>query len=81
MRCFFNLSGSVIDPDDEGAEIASLAEARLEAVRDLSICLRDEPHLVWQGEELRMDVTDHNRMILCTVIVLGIDAPAAMPLR
>lgn len=77
MRYFFNLAGAVLDPDKEGVELDTLVDARKEAVRDLGVYIRDQPHLIWSGEELRMEVTDANRLILCTVIVFGIDAAAS----
>jgi hypothetical protein len=33
MRYFFNLAGAVYDPDNEGTELASMADARIEAVK------------------------------------------------
>jgi hypothetical protein len=78
MLCFFNLAGAIYDPDVEGIEIGSIADARLEAVRFIAEFIRDRPDLVWAREEVRVEVTDANQLILFTVIVLGVDAPATL---
>jgi hypothetical protein len=77
MLCFFNLAGAVYDPDVEGIEMASIGDARVEAARFAGELIRDQPHLAWAGEEMRVEVTDANQLILFTIIVLGVDAPAA----
>lgn len=78
MLCFFNLAGAVYDPDAEGMEMSSLASARIEAARFIGKYVRDKPDVVWGGEEIRVEVTDANRLILFTIIVLGVDAPASL---
>ena len=39
--------------------------------------IRDRPDLVWTGEEVRVEVTDENQLVLSTVIVFGVDSAAA----
>jgi phage terminase large subunit-like protein len=78
MLYFFNIAGAAYDPDVEGFELASMGEARLMAAKHAGELLRDRPGLVWQGEELRVEVTDSNQLVLFTVIVLGVDAPAGV---
>jgi hypothetical protein len=75
MQCFFNLAGAVYDPDVEGIEMPSLGDARIEAARYIGEVIRDRPNLVWAGEEVRVEVTDSQQLILFTIIVLGVDAP------
>ena len=77
MLCFFNLAGAVYDPDVKGLKMPSLVEARLEAARYIGEVIRDRPNLVWAGEEVRVEVTDDRQLVLFTVIVLGVDAPAS----
>jgi hypothetical protein len=77
MLCFFNLAGAVYDPDVEGIELASIGDARIEAARFAGELIRDQPNLAWAGEEMRVEVTDTNQLILFTIIVVGVDAPAA----
>ena len=76
MRYFFNIAGVVSRPDDEGHELSSLSDARIEAVRFASEYLRDRPELVWMGEEFRVEVCDDKNRCLFTFIAVGVDAPA-----
>lgn len=75
-RYFFNEMGGTYKKDDDGLEFASLADARLEAVRYLGEVLRDQPDVVWAGEDFRVEVTDANEFVMFTAMVVGIDAPA-----
>ena len=71
MRYFFNLAGAVHDPDNEGVELVNLGLAREYAVRAAADYMRDHPDVVWLGEEIRLDVTNEDRLILFTLIVSG----------
>lgn len=81
MRFYFHLAGAVADPDNEGQELASLSVARTVAVRSAAELIRDQPDVVWVGEEVRIEVTDVNQLVLFTVIVLGVDSPAAAGMK
>jgi hypothetical protein len=76
MLCFFNLAGAVYDPDNEGAEVATIDQARILAAQAVAEVIRDRPDIVWAGEEVRMEVTDERQMVLFTIMVVGVDAPA-----
>ncbi|MGZ3258786.1 MAG: DUF6894 family protein [Croceibacterium sp.] len=77
MRYFFNLAGAVYDPDKQGHELADLAAARFLLVELAADMLRDRPQLAWTGEEFRVEVTNSDRLLLFTVIVIGVDAPVS----
>ena len=77
MLYFFNLAGAIYDPAVEGIELPSLKAARLEAVRYIAEIIRDRPDVVWAGEEVRVEVTDAQQLVLFTVIVFGVDAAAS----
>jgi hypothetical protein len=77
MRFFFNLAGAVYDPDNEGIELESMSAARIMAAQSAAELIRDRPELVWMGEEARVEVTYSNQLLLFTVIVIGVDSPAA----
>jgi hypothetical protein len=81
MRFYFHLAGAVQNPDNEGIELASISEARTMAVQSAAELIRDRPHVVWAGEEVRLEVTDSNQLLLFTVIVFGVDAAAAANMR
>lgn len=76
MRYFFNLAGVVNSSDNHGLELSSLAEARIEAVKFAAEYLRNDPNLIWLGEEFRVEVTTETNQMLFTFISLGVDAPA-----
>ena len=73
---FFNLAGALYDADVKGIELPSMGAARIMAAQHAGEILRDRPDVVWQGEELRVEVTDAQQLVLFTLIVLGVDAPA-----
>lgn len=78
-RYFFNLAGAVHDPDDEGIELGNLNEARHEAVKFAAEYIRDRPEIVWSGDELRLEVTNSDKLLQFTLIMFGVDAPVSGP--
>ena len=46
-----------------------------------AISVQEHPELVWSGSTFRVEVSDHTGMLLSTVIILEIEAPAARGLR
>ena len=80
-RFFFHHTDGGFDPDNEGTELPDLATARVEAVRYAAEVVRDRPDEVWSGETFRIEVSDEHGMLLCTVVILGLDAPAARGVR
>jgi hypothetical protein len=81
VRYFFNLAGAVYDPDNEGIELETLDAARRMAVQSAAELIRDRPEVVWMGDEVRVEVTDSNRLVLFTVIVVGVDSAAGSGMR
>jgi hypothetical protein len=75
-RYFFNEFDGQYKVDDRGLDLPTLETARLEAVRYAGEAMRDQPELAWKGEEFRVEVTDDKQLVLFTVIVLGVEAPA-----
>ena len=80
-RYFFHRADGVFDPDQEGTEFPDLAAARIEAIRFAASSMLDDPQEVWKGHNFRIEVSDEAGMLLCTVVVLGLDTPAARGLR
>ena len=74
-RFFFGLADGTHSPDLEGTELQDITAARLEAVRFASEVLRERPELPWFGHDFRVEVTDADKNLLFTVIILAIDAP------
>jgi hypothetical protein len=77
LLCFFNLAGAIYDPDVAGLEVETIAEARVLAARFIGEIIRDKPDLVWAGEEVRVEVTNASQLLLFTIVVFGVDAPAS----
>jgi hypothetical protein len=67
MLFFFNLAGAVHDPDPKGVALASVALARLEAVRYLASFVSEHPDLALRGDGLRVEVTDAQRRPVATI--------------
>jgi hypothetical protein len=63
--------------DRSGMKLAGKGEARKEAIRFLGSILGDEPDLLWDGRDFRVEVTNEAGDLLFTVIALAVDAPAA----
>ena len=80
-RFFFHRTNGAFDSDDEGTELCDLATARAEAIRFAAETVRDDPQQVWAGDVFRVEVSDEEGMLLCTVIILGLNAPASLGLR
>lgn len=80
-RFFFHRTDGGIDPDQEGTEMPDLDAARIEAVRFAADSVKESPELVWSGSTFRIEVSDETGMLLSTVIVLEIEAPAARGIR
>ena len=80
MRYFFNQVNGELKLDDEGTEFSTIYEARLEAVRYAGEVMRDHPTLVWTGQDFRIEVTDDDKIVMFTVIVVGVDSPAGASL-
>lgn len=77
MLYFFNLADAVYESDKEGVELPSIGAAREHAVRAAADYMHDHPEIVWLGDELRLEVTNKDQLILFTLIVMGVDCAAA----
>lgn len=72
-RFYFNTTDGGVHRDEEGTDLPSTAAARVEAVRYGGSLLADDPDLLWDGRELRVEVTDESGGVVATVIMLAID--------
>ncbi len=76
-KYFFNLADGQVNLDREGSEVASLQQARVEAVVYAASMLRDRPEEVWAGGNWRVEVADERGVLLFTVVVMALDAVTA----
>ena len=77
MRYFFNTTDGTVHCDETGVELKDKAAARVEAIRYAGTVMADEPGLLWDGEELHVDVSNENGLQLFKVICYVMNAPAA----
>jgi len=78
-RYFFNTANGHVERDTEGEELRNGDAAQGLAVRYLGDILRDNPPDIWGDGEFRVDVTDEAGLILYSLTVIGMIAPAARP--
>ena len=80
-RFFFHHIDGVHDLDNEGTEFPDLATARTAAVHYAAESAKDRPDGVWAGNPFRVEVSDEDGTLLCTIVIIGLDAPASRGLR
>jgi hypothetical protein len=73
-RYFFNRVDAKRDQDRDGVELASLEQARCEAVAFAADTLKDDAYALWDGGEVRIEVVDSTRAVVFTVVISAIDA-------
>lgn len=74
-RYFFHLVHPRRMMDREGLELPDAIAARREAVGLAGAMLRDEPGMVWDGQELRVQVEREDGRHICTVVILAVNGP------
>ncbi|WP_380782334.1 DUF6894 family protein [Sphingomonas sp. R86520] len=72
-RYFFDMANSTRDIDEEGTELASADDARVQAVVFAGDYLRDQPGLVWDGGQFAVAVRDEAGRVLLNVVVTATD--------
>lgn len=77
MRYFFNSIDGSSYRDDEGVELASLDEARLQALKLIADLAGDHPMDVWRDGQLRVEVTGQDGLVYLQLALVAITAPAA----
>ncbi len=74
-RFFFHTADGSRDRDTEGMNCRDPHAARVEAIRYAGALLSDDPGVLWDGRDFRVEVTDEDQRLVCTVIALAVDAP------
>ena len=78
MKFLFHCVDGHVDGDRIGQELNSVQDARREAVKIVTDVLRDNPDAIWKSGDFRVEVTDKNKIVLCTVMVVGIDSASLL---
>jgi hypothetical protein len=73
-RFFFALDDHSRTEDHDGTELGSIEEARTQAVMYACGWLRDHPDQIWDGQDMRVEVTDEQQRLLFSVVTMGIEA-------
>ena len=74
-RYYFHTADGTRDRDREGMECRDPHAARVEAIRYAGALMADQPDVLWDGHDFRVEVTDEDQRLVCTVIALAVDAP------
>jgi len=74
-RYHFHCADGSREPDVDGIELANDEAAQQEAVALAGQILKDDPKLIWNKGQWRVEVTDDSNMLLFTVVTLAMDAP------
>lgn len=72
---YFHTADGGRDIDRDGLELADDPAARSEAIRYAGAVMRDDPDLLWDGGDFRVEVTNEDKRLLFTIIMLAVDAP------
>lgn len=62
----------------EVADLPGMEEARTEAARRVGMLLTEHAKRIWVDEDWQMDVTDDRGLILFTIHIAALTAPAAL---
>lgn len=77
-RYFFHIAADGRrDLDQDGTVLPDSAAARKEAVRFAGATMHDQPNMLLDNRECRVEVADEADALLCTIVMSSIDASAA----
>jgi len=76
-RYYFHTCDGVQDVDKLGHELPDPVAARTEAIRYAGGLLTDDPDILGAGETLRINVTDEDGRLSCSVIILSVETDRA----
>ena len=74
---FFHTADGTRDLDREGTQLPDNAAARKEAIKFAGALMHDQPDILWDGRDYRVEVTNRAGDLLFTIVMLSIDAPAS----
>ena len=76
-RYFFNSVDGKRDDDDRGTELPDHGAARVHAIQYAGDVMSDEPGVLWDGREFKVEVTGDNGLKLFTIVCHAIDEPVS----
>lgn len=78
MRCVFAISGIKPETIRIEADIDSMSDARREASRYVGELLQEHPMSIWDGDEVRVEVSDHRNLSLFSIVTFGRNAASTI---
>ena len=72
-RYYFHSRDGGLERDETGLDLPDATQARTEAVRYAGALMKDDPRLVWDGRDFRVQVTQEDDTPVMTLIVLAVD--------
>jgi hypothetical protein len=72
-RFYFHVDGP---PDNLGMDLPNVAAAKCAAVRYAGQLICEEANSFWDSGDFEMTVTDEDDLVLFSLVLTGIDAPA-----
>ena len=71
-RYFFDIIDGTREEDLEGSEFRSLDDARTQAIRFAGELLRHHSDMIWDGHDLKVEVSNGERVALFAVVVSAV---------
>lgn len=71
-RYFFDITDGTREEDLIGTDFHSLEEARTQAIRFAGELLRDHSHMIWDGHDLKVEVSNGDRVPLFAIIMSAV---------
>ncbi len=76
-RYFFSSTNGSRHDDDRGAELSGDGAARVHAIQYAGDVMSNEPGVLWDGQEFKVEVTGDKGIRLFTIVCHAVDEPAS----
>jgi len=76
-RYFFSSQNGACHDDDQGTELLNHGAARVRAIKYAGDVKSDEPQVLWDGNDFKVEVSDESGARLFTVVCHAINEPAS----
>jgi len=76
-RYRFHLADGVRETDPDPMDFPDAESAKLEAARFAGELLQSQPGALWEKGQWRVEVTDEDRTLMWSVMVIAVDTPAS----
>lgn len=80
-RFFFHTADGSRCQDTDGTELPDMKTARCEAIKFLGQVVQDNPAVLDEGDDFKVEVSDSGGVLLFVITAFSTDAPAGQPSR